>query len=114
MVDPISFIKVMFLPVSVILFTGGSGRHPLGRYPLPQADTLSWQTHPLGRYPQADIPQADTTQADTPGQTPHGKTPSTVQNALLFSCSFWPNHFQMIFLHLTLLDLPLVAFKVQV
>ena len=62
--------KVMFLHLSVILFTGGSvwsdtprarhppGRHPLGRYP-PWADPPRqthpppWQTHPLGSHTPA-------------------------------------------------------------
>ena len=54
--------KVMFLHLSVILFTGVCGRHP-------QAET------PLGRHPQADTPPRQTShpQADTPPprQTPH-------------------------------------------
>ena len=60
--------KIMFLHLSVILFTGGPdtplgrnplgrqapGRHPLGRH-LPQADT------PLGRHPQETTTAADGT-----------------------------------------------------
>ena len=43
--------KVIFLHLSVILFTGGGGdlgRYPPGRY-TPWAGTASWQIHPLGQ-----------------------------------------------------------------
>ena len=57
--------KIMFLDLSLILFTGGSGRPPWADTPLPGrppwADTPG-QTplgrHPLGRHPvEADTPQ---------------------------------------------------------
>ena len=49
--------KVMFLHVSVILFTGGGRQTPLaGRHPLPP---------PLGRHPR----QADTTSPGLPLQS---------------------------------------------
>ena len=57
-----SWGKVMFLHVSVILFTGGVCHTPPGQTPL--ADTPR-QTPPLGRHPRADPPWAD-----TPWQTP--------------------------------------------
>ena len=53
--------KVMFLHLSVILFTGG------GVYP-----SMQWGRHPLGRHPPRQTPpQADTL---APGQTPPSNT----------------------------------------
>ena len=77
--------KVMFLHLSVILFTGGEsrtpgqthpclpGRHPLplGRHPLPLG------RHPQGRHPpkQIPIPWADTPRQTPPADCPPGQTP---------------------------------------
>ena len=96
-----SWGKVMFLHLSVILFTGGClphpwtdtppGRHPLGRHPqgrppwadTPWADTRPGQTlalgrHPLSRHPPWQTPHwADTPWADTPqAYTPLGRHPT--------------------------------------
>ena len=75
------FAKVMFLHLSVILFTGGVsasvhagihtllGRHTPGQTPL-------GQTHPWSRHP----PPAHTPgQSPPPGQTPPGQTPPPAQ-----------------------------------
>ena len=78
--------KVMFIDLSVILFTGRgvSGRHtPLGRHPLAWADPLGRhplgrhspphlgrQTVPLGRHPMGRPPPRQTPQVDTS----HGQT----------------------------------------
>ena len=52
--------KVMFLHLSVILFTGGSSRHRLGRHPRQTTP----HPHPLGRHP-----------APTSGRPPWPDTP---------------------------------------
>ena len=66
--------KVVFLHVSVILFTGGClGRHPLR------------SRHPPGRHPTwADTPQEQTAPRQTPppGQTPPGQKPPCADNPL--------------------------------
>ena len=81
----LSCFKVMFLHLSVILFTGGCmadthldrhppGRHPLGRHPqqtLPLGRHSSQGRHPLGRHPpprQSPSPLGQT-------HTPLGRPP---------------------------------------
>ena len=55
--------KVMFSQASVILSTGGSGRHPQGRPP-------SGQTPPPGQTPPRQTPPGDAPWADTPRRRP--------------------------------------------
>ena len=69
--------KVMFSQASVILFTGGCGRHPAPLW----SDTLQTDTPRKIPHPTRWLLQqtvciwAYTRQADTPRQTPPGQTP---------------------------------------
>ena len=87
--------KVMFLHLSVILFTGGGGWLPLVWgcvsatlwADTPRWADPPWQTppppdrHPLGRHPQADTPWAD---------TPLGRHPPQADTSMPSTC--WDTH----------------------
>ena len=118
--------KVMFLHLSVILFTGGSGRPP-GQTPPwadtppsprqtpPWADNPSWNTHPIGqttpleqthppsgsRHPQADTPWEQThPQEQTP---PKADTPPCAVHAGRYGQqaggSYWNTYLFYFFLY---------------
>ena len=83
--------RIMFLHLSVILFTRGSQTPPPGQ--TPPGKTPPRQTPPPGRHPPGQTPpQADTSPRQTPpGQTPPGDDHcsgryTSYWNAFLFVC----------------------------